>query len=135
MLFIGTRDGDRVAGNGKDDVFEGSNVVAVGSTQLQFEVFAFGKDTLAGTVQCQLLGVAFGDPDDHVCDEGTIQTVERTRFALFVRTSNGDGIIFKLYFDRAADAHAQLAFGSFDGHIGAVDGDFDTRSEERRVGK
>src|SRR5699024_6040698 len=97
-------DGDRVA------VAEG-----------ELEVRSLGQDTVTGSDDLEGLRVAFGHTDDHIVDERAGQSVQRTRFALLVRTAHCDDTVFERYGDRLGDGDGQLALRSLDGDILAVD--------------
>ena len=71
VMPVGRRDQDRVR-----------------EAERELEVAALGRDAVTGADDLEGLGVAVGDADDHVGDQGAGEAVQRARLALVVRAGD-----------------------------------------------
>ena len=99
----------------------GSTVIGVREAEGELERVALRRDAVTGADDLEALGVALGDADDLVGDEGAGEAVQRTRGALVVGTGDQHLALLELDLDRAGDGERELALRALDGDGLAVD--------------
>ena len=91
--------------------------------QAELELLAHQLGTIPDAGDLEALAVAGGDADDHVVDEGPRQAVELPRPLLVVGALHPQDAVLADEAQLGRDVTRQLALGTLDGHMAAVDGD------------
>ena len=133
LLLINTGDGELgLTIGGKRDSLRSLNEDGVGITEGELQVGALLQDTVANTGDFHVDGVAFGDTNDHVVDEGAGQAVESTVLALIVRPGDLDFALLKCDCDRRINVELEGALRPLDSDVLAVDSDVDAAGDDDR---
>ena len=100
--------------------------------ELELEILALGHYTVTSTGDFELLGVALGDTNDHVVDQGAGQAVLAAGFALVIRTLDLDGVLFLRNSQHRRNGVGELALRALHEYLLAVDLDLDARGNGDR---